>query len=688
MWLRRLFFYIPLSLIIPLSLLGQRTLTATRFPEPPLPDGIISRGEWPMVDSATGFIQMEPQKGKAATETTVAYLGYDNKNIYVAIISYYDNPEKIVARLQTRDELTKNDDLVAVVLDTYNDRRTAYVFFVNALNTQIDMRVSDDGRNLDLNWDTEWQSATAKFSHGWVAEFVVPFRSIKYKSGQTIWGINFGRIIRSNAETAYWSGALNDDFRISQGGILEGIEPSQPGARVKLFPYGTLRYEDSDLTGNYNKWIPDAGLDAEVGITSQLTSNLTFNPDFATVEGDQEQINLTRWELSFPEKRHFFLEGNDMFGTRIQTFYSRRIGDIDYGGKITGKIGGLSMNLLTAHSVDEPDTSVSSALYSAIRLKQDILKSSFVGVTFVDKSWENGFTRSISTDYLLNLGKTWKLTGQYVASSPGDLLTHSAWFTRFATENNIYHFHVRYSNTGKHFRDNADKTGFIRDDDMRELDSDARYRWWFQESPIKYVSLSTRNNIFWNHDAILRSWFVTESFRIYLQKRFSLDLSYNNEFKLYEKKYYNHRWGAELGYNTDEWASASLSQYWGQNYDRDFYLTTVKARVKPLEKLALEYSLNVLNYTPDTTYSSTVINVLSATYHFTNDLWIRIFTQNNTSDERIYLYSMAGWRFKPPFGALYLIYTSDDMIQMPTEEKMNSKIFFIKFTYPILIGKN
>jgi len=685
---RHLIFIIIILWIIPLSLVGQKTLEATRFQKPPVPDGVISPGEWPVVDSATGFIQMEPQKGSSATETTVVYNGYDNENIYVAFICYYKNTDEIVARLQTRDELTKNDDLIALILDTYHDQRTAYVFFVNALNTQIDMRVSDDGRNTDLNWDTEWHSATGKFDRGWVAEFIIPFRSITYKSGKKTWGINFGRIIRSNAETSYWSGALSDDFRISQGGILEGIEPPQPKARVKLFPYGTLRYEDSDLTGVYNKWKPDAGLDAEVGITSQLTGNLTLNPDFATVEGDQEQINLTRWELSFPEKRHFFREGNEMFGTRIQTFYSRRIGDIDYGGKITGKIRGLSMNVLSAHAVDDPDTAIPSALYTAIRLKQDILKSSFVGLTLVDKSWNDGFTRSLSADYLLNLGKTWKLTGQYVASSPGDLLTHSAWYTRFATENNIYHFHVRYSNTGENFRDNVNQTGFIRDDDMRELDSDARYRWWFENNRIKYISLSTRNNIFWNHEGILRSWFVTESFRIYLRNRFSLDLSYNNEFKLYEKKYFNHRWGIDLGYNTDEYASASISQYWGRNYDRDFYLTTAKASIKPLPDLALEYSLNILNYNPDTTYSSTVINVLSATYYFTNDLWIRLFAQNNTADERIYLYSMAGWRFKPPFGALYLIYTSDDMVRMPTEENVNSKIFFIKFTYPILIGKN
>jgi len=681
-----------LLFLIFISLPGfsQKTIRAVFVDEPPVIDGIIAPGEWSTADSAINFIQMEPRKGMPATEPTMAFLLFDAQFIYVAMICYHHDPSEIVARIQQRDELTKNDDIVALLLDTYADQRTAYVFFINPLNTQIDMKVSDDGRSFDLNWDAEWVSAASVNSDGWIAEMAIPFKSISYKSGLDTWGINFGRIIRKNSETIYWSEDLSDDFRVSQSGQLTGIMPPQRKARVRLFPYGTVRYEDSDVTGINKKWKPDAGLDAEVGITSQLTANLTLNPDFATVEGDQEQINLTRWELSWPEKRLFFLEGNDMFNTRIRTFYSRRIGDIHYGGKITGKIGSLNMNILTARSVEEPDILEPSSWYSALRLKQDILKSSFIGITFVDKSWDGGFTRSLSADYLLNLGKTWKLTGQYVASAPGNLLTHSAWYVRVARENNIFHYHIRYSNTGENFRDNVNKTGFIRDDDMKEVDSDVTYRWWAENKLIKYISLGTYNNIFWNHQNILRSWYLTEQFRLYLQNRFSLDLSYNNEFKLYEKKFYNHRWIAELGYNTDEWASASIAHSWGENYDRDFYLTTVTAKVKPLTKLALEYSLDILKYNPDTTNSSTIINIISATYNFTNDLWIRMFAQNNTSLDRIYFYGLFGWRFKPPFGALYLIYTTDEWVSMspgPDDTKEHTRIFFIKLTYPILIGK-
>ena len=680
-------FLLLILISFPISVNAQKILDASFVTVPPVIDGIITPGEWNVIDSASAFIQMEPQRGSPATESTVAYLEYDSSNIYVAIISYHDNPGEIVARIQQRDNLTKNDDLAGVLLDTYNDKRTAYVFLINPLNTQIDMKVSDDGLTWDLNWDTQWLSGASVNEKGWIAEMSIPFRSISYKIGLETWGVNFGRVIRKNAETVYWSEDLSNDFRVSQSGILTGIHTPYQQARLSLFPYGTLRYEDSDITGIYKKLKPDAGLDAELGITSQLKANLTLNPDFATVEGDQEQINLTRWELSFPEKRLFFLDGNNMFSTRIRTFYSRRIGDIDYGGKVTGKIRGLSTNMLLAHSVGDTAIDEPPSWFSAIRLKQDILKSSFIGLTFADKSWNGGFTRSLSADYLLNLGKTWQLTGQYVASSPGDVLTHSAWYVRVARENSVYHYHIRYSNTGENFRDNVNKTGFIRDDDMKELDSDITYRWWMENKQIKYITIGTLNNIFWSHQNVLRSWFITEQFRIYLHNRISFDLSYNNEFKLYEKKYYNYQWGAVIGYNTDEWASASITQYLGRNYDRDFYLTSLAAKVKPLPRLALEYNLDILRYKPDTTYSSTVINVLSASYNFTNDLWIRVFAQNNSSISRIYFYGLFGWRFKPPFGALYLIYTTDGwqpVPMQPDEPKLHSRVFFLKLTYPIL----
>jgi hypothetical protein len=290
----------------------------------------------------------------------------------------------------------------------------------------------------------------------------------------------------------------------------------------------------------------------------------------------------------------------------------------------------------------------------------------------------------MSLDYVMNFGKTWKLTGQLVGSSPGKFRDYSAWFVRFARENNIYHYHVRYTEVGKNFRDNVNQTGFITDDDRREIDSDISYKWWLNNNTFEYISVETRNNIFWSLDqGHLRSWYLTDAVNFYFKNKFNFEYSYNNEYKLYEKEFRNHKHTFSVGYNTDEWSHAAVSYTSGDNYDRDFNLLSGGARVKLFQNLSLTYAANILNFDPDPDNSSTFINVVTANYNFTKDLWLKVFAQNSTKNENIYFYGLMGWRFKPPFGALYLIYSHDqyaDEIGLP---KTNN--FFLKLTYPISI---
>lgn len=665
----------------PMCSFGQKQVQLCKMDKPPVLDGVLEENCWNLPDSATGFIQMEPFKGSEASERTVVYAGYDDLNLYFGIKCYEPDQSAIVANIRTRDMLTKNDDIVLVLLDTYFDKRTSLGFFVNPAGTQVDMKVVDDGRSLDLNWDTEWDAAAGRSALGWSVEIIIPFNSISYNRRLETWGINFGRIIRKNSETVYWSRELNNDFRVSQGGLLTGV--TVPGTKhlFDITPYATIRYENSDLSGNYQRILPEAGIDLAYQYASNIKINGTFNPDFATVEGDQEQINLTRWELSFPEKRIFFLEGNELFDTRIKTFYSRRIGDIEYGAKATGKAGGFNFYVMEARSRRDTVNALPAANYSVIRLKKDVLESSTIGLSWVDKRGEGGITNSISLDYVLNLGESWKLTGQFVGGEFEDLKNSSAYFVRIANESNVYHYHIRYSYTGDRFQDDLNETGFIRDDDMKELDSDITYRWWYKNEVIKYLSLGTYNNIFWSTTGELRSWYLTEKARLYLQNRLSFDFSYNNEFKLYDKKYYNHKYIAEVGYNTDEWSSAFINYSWGRNYDRDFYLITGSLKIRPVKRLSLSYSFNKLKFSPDVDQNSTLVNILTLDYNFTRDLWIRLLAQNNAHEERFYYYGLFGWRFKPPFGALYLIYTSDKYSLPFADRELRSDILYLKLSY-------
>ena len=329
---------------------GQSVLQMTDFVNSPVIDGTVDKKEWPVIYSVYTLIQLEPNKNLESTRRTIIYAGQDKENLYFAFKCYTHGQNEITAKIQRRDLVTDSDDIIGLILDTYNDKRTSLLFLVNAIGTLGDAKVADDGKNIDSNWDTEWVAQTSQDEHGWYVEIRIPFESIHFVPGKDNWGVNFGRVIRANQETAWWT-RVTENFRVSQGGQLLGIySDGKPKHGLRLFPYGTLRYEDSDETGNYNELIGDAGIDLVYNMGSNLTANLSYNPDFATVEGDKEQINLTPWELRFPDKRLFFQDGNEMFKTRISTFYSRRIGDIDFGGKLIGKAGKYQFNALSSRT--------------------------------------------------------------------------------------------------------------------------------------------------------------------------------------------------------------------------------------------------------------------------------------------------------------------------------------------------
>jgi len=687
----KVYFVLISLLFLPHTLHAQKSLTAIRTSIPFVIDGKVDSFLFQLPDSASFFVQMEPDMGSPASEKTVAYLVYDDRFIYFAALCYQD-PTGIVGKILARDNLSDDDDAITLILDTYNDRRTGFGFTINPLGTMTDFRIGDDGRILDLNWDEVWESSAKIYDWGWYAEFAIPLASLSYNRKLPTWGFNIRRMIRYNFEVAYWSGQMSQDYRLSQGGRLSGIQMGKEKGILSLYPYATVRYEDSDYTGVHDEFLGTAGMDIKYQFNSYLTANVAINPDFATVEGDQEQINLTRYELSYPEKRLFFQEGNDMFKTRIRNFYSRRIGDVVAGGKLTGKAGKYNMNFLGAQTfeyTDYADDSVHApAFYSAGRVKRDILKSSTVGLTFADKSWDGGYARSLGADYMLNLGKTWKLTGQYVGSAPGSWLPNSAWFVRFARENNVYHYHIRYSDIGESFMDNVNQTGYVPDEDRREVDIDLSYKWWLQSNTVRYIDGFSNFNSFWSHQGYLRGQNVFLLINTYFQNKLNFEVFYNYEYRLFEKDFYNYKYGVEVGYNTDEWSQAKLNYWGGRNFDRNFYLFKGLTRFKITQKFAFEYSFNLLKYDPDPTDASTFLNVLSASYNFTRDLWIQIFAQNNSAIERFYFYGKFGWRFKPPFGAVYLVYTHDEILLPSDTDRNQEDILYLKVTYPIVFNFN
>src|SRR5213592_2453320 len=342
--------------------LNSHQIVAVRTTKPPVIDGEIGEDEWKAAAVVTSFIRYEPRRGDGSDVRTEALVLYDAGHVFVAFRAW--DPEPITAELTQRDADLFTDDAVAVVLDTTFDRRSGYYFMTNALGTQADGRIADDGRSSESSWDAPWQSAARRTDYGWSAEFSIPLSSVRYTAGdRQTWGINFGRSRRRTLELSFWSGPLDNQWRVSQAGRLMSLSVPPPLDRIQVVQHGLTRLQDR-VTLHC-----EAGIDARYALTPTTSVYGTLLPDFATIEADQEQVNLTRFELTLPEKRQFFLEGQEQFNQRFRTFYSRRIEEITAGSKLLGKQGPWTMVLLSAES--KPDSGGERANYTVARAQRD-----------------------------------------------------------------------------------------------------------------------------------------------------------------------------------------------------------------------------------------------------------------------------------------------------------------------------
>jgi hypothetical protein len=288
-----------------------------------------------------------------------------------------------------------------------------------------------------------------------------------------------------------------------------------------------------------------------------MSAYATINPDFATIEADQEQINLTRFELSLAEKRPFFLEGNELFRQRIRTFYSRRIPDIDAGGKILGKQGSWTIALLAARS--KPLNDATPATFAVARAQRDVFGSSNIAVTMANRRLEGENQGSAGLDATLFFTKTYGMTGQLIKSYGPFSRGTWAYFIRPSYDSPTGHFHVRYTHLGDRFADNANVIGFIRDDDRRELDSAIEKTFWIRRGTFERIQYGSNYNVYWGQTGTLRSWQIDQSVEVELRNRLSFEASHTEEFKRFEKDFRNRQTGIEVGYNTREFSRLKLA---------------------------------------------------------------------------------------------------------------------------------
>ncbi len=370
-------------------------------------DGRLDEAAWQRAVPIGPLTQVEPKEGETPTEATEVRVLCDSEAIYFGILCSDRTPRGVVATQLTRDAELDVDDYVAIVIDPFFDQRNGFFFMVNPAGARADGQISNNSQETSLDWDGIWNAVARKTEQGWAVEISIPYKTLRFKPGQTTWGLNIERQIKRRNERDRWSGARRDVWisNLAEAGQLQELPVVRQGLGLDIRPYGLVRRDPYDPARlDKSAWVLDGGLDVSKNLTPNLNASLTMNTDFAETEVDSRQVNLTRFSLFYPEKRPFFLEGAGVFETAgnaiwdpdLLPFFSRRIGlyqgqevPILFGGKITGRQSHFNIGLLdvqTGHADIRNEDGDSFRLASqnllAGRVSRDIFQQSYVGAIF------------------------------------------------------------------------------------------------------------------------------------------------------------------------------------------------------------------------------------------------------------------------------------------------------------------
>ena len=479
-------------------LLSESIAPVVRSTKLPVMDGnVIDDEAWSSINPIISFTQKSPDEGQVATEKTAVRIMYSDQMFYVSVICYDSNPKGIVISDTRRDAPLNNTDSFMFILDTFHDQQNGFVFGTNAGGIEYDAQVSGGGEgmsisstrqsvgvgaNFNINWDAAWDVKTEIGEYGWSAEFAIPFKTLRFSSDKDqSWGANFQRTIARKNEHVFWSPiprqfSLN---RLALEGTLTGI--NVPTDRnIKLMPYVLGNNNKVINETSYSKSEGDFGFDAKVGVTSSLTMDITYNTDFAQVEADEQQVNLDRFSLFFPEKRAFFLENaglfsageNTYYGPDIEMFFSRRIGIVNGnrvpilgGGRLTGDLRGFKLGILNMRTGSVKNVSDGDD-YGVFRLKKELPNRTYFGgmVTRKKGLGDDGYiNQSYSIDGALGIGDAIQLIGFAAKTdpAPGIKGNNDSYAYVLEANRNTQSFtnQIRYSEVGKNFNP---EMGFVK----------------------------------------------------------------------------------------------------------------------------------------------------------------------------------------------------------------------------------
>lgn len=629
-----------------LEAMEHRRLTASRInPHAPTIDGDLSDPIWQAdkLHLATGFIQMEPDEGKPASESTWVAVVYDDEAIYFAFWNFDSQPDKIKQKLVRRDRSSESDQ-VTVMLDPYHDRQSGYRFHVNASNVQRDARMYND-TDSDNDWNGVWSSAVKMQPWGWSTEIKIPYHCLRFSAAeQQNWGFNLARYISRVQENSWWNFSPSSEGGwVSQFGNLDGLQGIKPARHLEILPYSVTELQtETAHAGNPNgrDFLGDIGFDLKYGLSSNMTLDATVNPDFGQVELDSPVLNLSAFETFFSEKRPFFLEGGDLFSTPFALFYSRRIGrspsiypdDVDYyedrptattilgATKLTGKVGnGTSIGLLTAATKRENATYIDEegmqqtavvepeASYNVFRVKQDLPNASsvgFLGTMASQHSVHPAATGGI--DWNLNSeNATWGASGQIVGSRT-DLDKTGFGMTGNVGKRGGRNWRGSVGWTIKDPYLDINELGFTSRNDYRETWGWVQYRTAEQHGMFRrtYHNLNGYVAFNYNGDNIVKGWNYNAWCDLTNGWEFGGGINYSyDEYDDYEtrgnglwKQPFSWSWWFSLESDQRRLVSFTLNPGSGKNRDGTWWAHYTGVTVRPRTNMEFSAGANVVRY--------------------------------------------------------------------------------------------
>ena len=677
-------------------------MQASKLSVAPVLDGeVLTDSAWQGVFPATGFWQVQPDEGQAATQRTEVYIGFLGEDLYIGVVAYDDNPEGIVVTDGRRDRSLNDSDSFRVIIDGMLDRQNGYIFGTNPVGMEYDAQVVKEASSgvfgssgFNLNWDASWDVKARISEIGWSAEMRIPFKSLRFGKGEDqSWGINFQRNIGRTKEVVYWA-PLSRQYnlnRVSEAGTIEGITPSLT-RNLKITPYGLVRTgRGGELDGTETD--TEFGFDAKYSITPSLTLDLTYNTDFAQVEADVQQVNLDRFNLFFPEKRPFFLENAGQFTVgnsgEAQLFFSRRIGiaedgdviPIDGGARVSGKIGehtNVGFLYMSSEAVDDiaPGNS-----FTVARVNQEIGKRSSLGAIFVERNGDGSYLVPESADK----NRTYGFDGRLAI---GEFTLVNAWLSKTDTpglDDDDFAYSIKGNYDSPEWSHGIEYTevqanfnpevGFLSRTDYHKFSINSLMRirpqdlWGLLEVRPHY---SYRR--YWNFDGLVETGFLHMDVHWEWKNGYEFHTGYNvfrdgieERFDIIDDvwveagTYYGKE--VSLNFNTDETQDLSFGMHAtiGDKFGGNRTLLSPSITYRRGDKFSSSLSVNYNHYDLPVEGGdfSVTLSRLRLSYSFTPKILLQLLMQYNDDSETLSTNLRFSWLRTANTG-LYLVYNEYD----------------------------